>query len=342
MREDSPAQELFRKIKLAGVSYINDAISNKSVETYYLDFKITEKADYTGQRKLFDSDKKNYAKSISAFGNSEGGVIIWGVGTGKGDIDYANTVQPITNVSGFQSKLEGFTSLLTSPPHISVVHQIIFTNEINDTGYLVTFIPKSNRRPLQSIYNNENTYYIRAGSSSVSAPHTFLKSLFGQEPQSDVIMVFGVSPAKLVANVLHVEVGLILHNRGENIAENINGYAHVFGKNQTIEIQDQRNFDYFKNSMEGMKISFTAKREFLLGIEQEIQPIVFKLQIENPVSTAFQVRLLVNGKNQPSHRMEKFLTKEDLQKIYDAYLADNSFEVGGALFESNEEETIEK
>ncbi len=116
---NNPSQDLFNTINKQGLTYIDDAIKNKQVENYYLDFKTTEKDDYYGERKLFINDKKNYAKAISAFGNSEGGVLVWGVKTGKADADYATSKFPIKNVSNFLSLLEGFTSILTSPPQPS-------------------------------------------------------------------------------------------------------------------------------------------------------------------------------------------------------------------------------
>ena len=86
----SPSQDLFNDIKAKGITYINDCILNKIPENYYLDFKLTEDDDYTNKRNMSNSDKKNYAKCISSFGNSEGGVVLWGIGTGSADESLAH------------------------------------------------------------------------------------------------------------------------------------------------------------------------------------------------------------------------------------------------------------
>jgi len=121
-----PSEKLFNEILGLGKNYIDTTIKDKTVENYYLDFKITEQEDYTEKRKLFNSDQKNLAKGISAFGNSEGGVIVWGIKTGTADTDYAIAKKPIKNISNFRSLLEGFVSILTSPPHPNVLNKIIF------------------------------------------------------------------------------------------------------------------------------------------------------------------------------------------------------------------------
>lgn len=190
--QETPSNDLFDAIIKQGIQYVNDILSNKTVENYYLDFKSTEKQDYTGERKLSSSDKKNYAKCISAFGNSEGGVIIWGIKTGSADADYASEKVTIKNVSNFLSLLEGFTSTLTTPPHPNVSNKIIFENEVDDEGYVITHIPKSNNRPFQVINEGDYRYYIRAGSNSQPAPDTFIRALFGKEPQPNAFMAWGV------------------------------------------------------------------------------------------------------------------------------------------------------
>lgn len=183
------SETLFETIVSNGVVFISDAVTDKLVENYYLDFKTTEISDYSGKNKLQNSDKKNYAKGISAFGNSDGGVILWGVATGESDADFASEKKPIKNVSNFISLLEGHTSLMTSPQHQNIENQIIFENQEQDEGYVVTHIPKARRRPLQ-VLNDDFRYYIRAGSNSLPASDTFLRSLFGEEAQPDVFITW--------------------------------------------------------------------------------------------------------------------------------------------------------
>lgn len=339
--QKSPSLDLFNKIKEQGIAYIDDAINSKQVENYYLDFKSTEKADYTGERKLFASDKKNYAKAISAFGNSDGGVLVWGIKTGTADADYASSKAPIKNVSNFLSLLEGFTSILTTPPHPNVTNEVIIEDATNDTGYVITHIGKSSRRPFQVINENDFRYYIRAGSNSQPAPDTFLRSMFGQEPQPDVFLTWGVAPSSIDPDgTIKLQVGVILHNGGENVAKDINGYVQVGGRDMMLQVNTPQEFTYYTNKISGLKIGFTAKPDFRLGIEQEVQPLIMHIHIKKPITEyGIQIIALVNASNQTSHRLYKEIKRDELEAIYDSYIKDNSFDIVNAILGKEDTKT---
>src|SRR3989344_8327111 len=89
-------------IKKRGYLALEDIIARKESEKFFVDFKRTQKNDYGGQKTLFDSDKKNFAKSISGFGNSEGGIIIWGIDASGSYDDYAKSIIPIKGVDNFR------------------------------------------------------------------------------------------------------------------------------------------------------------------------------------------------------------------------------------------------
>ena len=81
------AEELFTRIRNGGAAEIQAMIDAVVVEELFLDYKRSS-TPLPGAR-LSDDDRKNLAKAIAGFGNSEGGVIVWGVDcrqTPDGDI----------------------------------------------------------------------------------------------------------------------------------------------------------------------------------------------------------------------------------------------------------------
>ncbi len=337
----NPSKNLFNAVIKQGTTYVDDLITNKTSENYYLDFKITENDNYTDRRNLFDADKKNYGKCISAFGNSEGGVIIWGIQTGPSDTDYAIGKNPIKGVSNFSSLLESFTSLLTSPPHPNVSNKVIFEDEASDTGYVVSYIPKSNRRPFQ-VLNKDLRYYIRAGSSSQPAPDTFLRSLFGQEPQPNAFIVYGTPPIEVDdQETIKIQLGIIIHNKGENVAKNLNGFVYVGGEQMGIEISNstQNDFAFNKNTISGIKIGFVAKPHFILGIEQEVCPLTIHLELKKELGEyGILIETLVNCDNQQTYRFSKQLEKAQLEDVYRKYIENRSFNIIEAIIGKGEDE----
>ena len=93
----SRAADLFDQLTQGGAARVQEMIANSEAEELFLDFKRS--ADNGGGVRLNDRDRMTLAKSISGFGNSEGGVVIWGVGCRsdpqRGDVP--NGSHPIAN-----------------------------------------------------------------------------------------------------------------------------------------------------------------------------------------------------------------------------------------------------
>jgi hypothetical protein len=71
------AEDLFKRLCDLGETAIDELFYDRQSEELFLDFKRSANGG-KGQR-LHQDDRKNLAKAISGFGNSEGGVIVWGV-----------------------------------------------------------------------------------------------------------------------------------------------------------------------------------------------------------------------------------------------------------------------
>jgi hypothetical protein len=71
------ATELLARIQAGGSGEIDGMIAARVTEELFLDYK--QCATACGARGLHPDDRKNLGKAISGFGNSDGGLIIWGV-----------------------------------------------------------------------------------------------------------------------------------------------------------------------------------------------------------------------------------------------------------------------
>lgn len=132
------AEDLFEKIKREGELAIDEFILTRKSEELFLDFKRS--ADEGAGKVLHDNDRDNLSKAISGFGNSEGGVIVWGVYCTKDKLDPADiprTKHPIKDVKRFVSFLESAISSCTIPPHSKVQNYPIPINQ-NDEGFVIS------------------------------------------------------------------------------------------------------------------------------------------------------------------------------------------------------------
>ena len=95
-------------------------VRERESESYFLDFKRSSDNGVGGR--LSGTDRNNLAKAISGFGNSEGGVIVWGVecsdSLGQGDVAQAKV--PIQDAAAFRARLEGAVSGCTIAAHDGV------------------------------------------------------------------------------------------------------------------------------------------------------------------------------------------------------------------------------
>jgi hypothetical protein len=133
-----------------GQSDIDQIIQNQMEESTYLEFKSSNSLDNT------DRNKKEISKDISAFANSDGGLIIYGIKENdhKADsVDFINgrviTKEWIENVidSNIKRIIPGLK-----------IFPIRFSNDLEKTIYIIK-IPSSISSPHMA---NDNRYYRRA------------------------------------------------------------------------------------------------------------------------------------------------------------------------------------
>ncbi len=219
-------REIFERIIAGGKQAIEDFIADRKAEELFLDFKRS--SDNGAASRLSDIDRKNLAKAISGFGNSEGGVVVWGVDCSR-DVDGADVAKakfPIENPKRFASLLQGVISSCTVPPHSGVENKLIEAEP--GLGFVITLIPKSDFAPHQMLPNKQ--YYIRAGSDFLPTPHDVLAGMFGRRPQPHVFHQFVQEVPVLQGDDLEMIWGLFIHNKGPGIASDIYALCEVHSK----------------------------------------------------------------------------------------------------------------
>jgi hypothetical protein len=215
------AEDLFLRIKHGGADEIDRMIREQVVEELFLDYKRA--ATVAPFKPLALSDRKNLAKAISGFANSEGGIIVWGVDCRLtppyGDVPTAPI--PISNPTAFKSLLEGAITGLTLPAH-SGVENIALQISSQSAGFVVTHIPIGMHVPYRTLGDKEE-YYIRAGSNFAPTPHAVLAGLFGRAPQPKLNIKVDLQRADgaFTPQVCNMFFDIELFNSGRGLAEGL-------------------------------------------------------------------------------------------------------------------------
>ena len=105
---------LFDQILQNGAPAIDRLVAQRQQENVELEFK-TKTNPTNGE--LAKEDRKNLAIILSAFANSMGGLVIWGVLAAKnGDgVDCATEAKPISEIEKFKSEVERALSQAIMP-----------------------------------------------------------------------------------------------------------------------------------------------------------------------------------------------------------------------------------
>jgi hypothetical protein len=318
------AEDLFDRLGKVGEDAIDELISIRQSEEPFLDFKRS--ADNGSGRHLHDIDRNNLAKAISGFGNSEGGVIVWGVECQpKADIgDVASSKKYIQNPQRFVSWLEGAVSGCTIPPHPGVRHICIIAD--TTSGFAVTYIPKSHLVPHQCLRPLQ--YYIRAGSDFVPTPHAVLMGLFGRPPQPFVFHMWSYPPARLVDNgqgypAIECDVDFRLGSHGPSLARGLYVNLQILPPKDLSSAAfipvDPTNWSY-RHSL-GRMTNLVANDSFKLAPMATVSPVTLKLKFIPPFNSDFIYELTFGHESSPISKMDGRLTPIELQNAYETFVS---------------------
>ncbi|UES46808.1 helix-turn-helix domain-containing protein [Roseibium aggregatum] len=133
-------------------------------ESFQLEFK--RKDDPTHPR-LSDIDKRSISNEVSGFANAEGGLLIFGIGTGQEKKqDVAKDLKPIRQLRDFELEVKASISQHISPSVEGIELIAVPTKAYPEEGYLLIVVPASENGPHMSRAPKEHRYYRRSGEAT--------------------------------------------------------------------------------------------------------------------------------------------------------------------------------
>ena len=317
------AEELFDRILKEGETAINNFILSQKAEELFLDFKRS--SDNGSGNRLNQIDRNNLAKAISGFGNSEGGIIVWGIDCSR-DVDGFDAAKAkifIENPERFAGWLNSAISGCTIPPHQSVRNEPIVLKD--KKGCVITLIPKSNNTPHQTV--GELRYYIRAGSSFVPTPHDVLAGMFGRRPQPHIIHQFLIGPLKVNQNYITIDVGFLLKNLGPGIASDIFFTSMIWGgigDNCKLEFDRPDTEKWHGNFSLGIHLSLISKPDFKLPPDAFWVPTTLHITIAPPMNKNLSIKATIGCSSGRSYNFSFENTPEKIQELYNECMQKHS------------------
>ena len=196
---------------------LDQYLAEHQEENLHLDFKTL-----AGPNLRASEDKRNLAKALSGFANSDGGIIVWGVDARKNAdrVDCAGSLKPIAGVASLVSRLNGLTSDMVNPSVDGIQHRVVH-QDADGSGFAATLVPRSDAGPHMAKAGLDR-YYKRSGDSFLKMEHFDVADMFGRRPRPSLALLHTITTAgtKTVEGrtVVLLRVVLGIENSGRGTA----------------------------------------------------------------------------------------------------------------------------
>jgi hypothetical protein len=179
----SAARDFYDQVIAGGVPFIDalPASADPVHENEWRDFKLYD------PRREKDS-RTNWSELLSAFANTEGGVVIWGVDARRdatSGIDRVSGVTAIKDAPQWAEKLRRWLLEATNPPVSGVQLQALTYPGTND-GFVVCLIPESTFKPHRAEFAENKPYRIRVADNTVVPNPALLRAMFFPQPRREI------------------------------------------------------------------------------------------------------------------------------------------------------------
>jgi hypothetical protein len=159
-------------------------------QTEDLDFDCKRKRT-PGNGSFEKEDKQNLGITLSAFANSMGGLLLWGVDARRdmtSGLDVISDFYPIADLKRFESEARTVASEALMPRISNVEIRAIAEPTDSGIGYLAMYVERSDRRPHRCEIKDVKDYYRRSTSSSRMMEHFEIEDAFKrvQVPELEV------------------------------------------------------------------------------------------------------------------------------------------------------------
>lgn len=172
-------RELFERLRDGGEAAFERLREDRVEEDLQLDFKSKSSPDRQGMN---DDDKRYLGEALSGFSNSAGGLLVFGVNcrVGTDGVDCVQGLVPLVEPESLASDIRSMLGSFLQPSNDGVEVASVNSTSIPGRGYVLVWVPRSERRPHQSRAKGHFKYFKRNGRDFHPMEHYDLEDSFAR------------------------------------------------------------------------------------------------------------------------------------------------------------------
>lgn len=253
----SNARKIYEQI--VNLDYVQQYVIGKRPEDTWLDCK---RKNHPENGSLDEKDKSNFAKALSGFANTSGGVLIFGLDARQNSegIDIVQDFYPISNLNLFESELREFESRIVERAIPGLEYKKILIDENKDNGIIVIYIPEGPNPPYRSLVDNK--FYVRTGDSFGSIEVSQIEGLVLKKIRPD----------------LDIKIFVKFENIFLDIYFQLTNIGHSIAKYILLELRFMPDYEFILEPSTAV-IDHSYKRE----VDPVSREIIYKFYLEKAI-----------------------------------------------------------
>lgn len=197
---------------------IRSLVDAEIAEGQSLDFK--QMVDFKGNG-LSKESSRDFCQTVTAFANSGGGTIVYGVKTiARDGLDIAHELTPLAEPARISALLQANAFSNISPNIEGLSIDTVTLSVSENTGFVVVSVPSSDDRPHMSTATDDHRFYKRNGHQNLRMSKVDVQDQMLRTRSPKIAAKIRISPSGSSGALHHFDFRFILVNISDVVAEN--------------------------------------------------------------------------------------------------------------------------